>query len=79
MSNTYLTASQLSERIPYNAKYINNQLKDSVLIEGTHYVRPFGGRRVVYIWEAVEEAMLASAEANNDLVIPMLGGGVCRG
>jgi hypothetical protein len=77
--STYLTASQLAERIPFSSKYINNHLKDSVLLEGHHYVRPFGGRRVVYIWEAVEEAMLASADANNELVIPMVGGGVCRG
>ncbi len=33
-------------------------LKDSVLIEGIHYVRPFGRRKVLYIWEAVERAML---------------------
>jgi len=29
-------------------------LKDSVLLEGIHYFRPFGGRKILFIWEAVE-------------------------
>ncbi len=56
---TYLTAKELAERIKYRPSVINNVLKDSVLIEGQHYVRPFGRRKVLYIWEAVEQAMLS--------------------
>lgn len=33
-------------------------LKDSVLLEGVHYVRLFGRRKVLYLWEAVERTML---------------------
>jgi len=55
---TYLTARELAERIKYKPNVINNMLKDSVLIEGIHYVRPFGRRKVLYLWEAVELAML---------------------
>jgi hypothetical protein len=55
---TYLTARELAERIKYKPNVINNLLKDSVLIEGIHYVRPFGRRKVLYLWEAVEQAML---------------------
>jgi hypothetical protein len=55
---TYLTARELSERIKYKPTVINNMLKDSVLIEGVHYVRPFGRRKVLYLWEAVEQQML---------------------
>ena len=55
---TYLTARELADRIKYKPNVINNMLKDSVLIEGIHYVRPFGRRKVLYIWEAVERTMV---------------------
>ncbi|MGE6796161.1 hypothetical protein [Psychrobacter okhotskensis] len=42
MSHTYLTTQELSELIKYNPRTIRNELKDSVLIEGIHYIRPFG-------------------------------------
>ena len=58
MSNTYLTTSELSERIKYDTRVIREQLKDSVLFEGVHYIRPFGGRKILFIWERVEEEML---------------------
>ncbi len=56
-SVTYLTARELAERIKYKPTVINNMLKDSVLLEGIHYIRPFGRRKVLYLWEAVELAM----------------------
>jgi hypothetical protein len=59
---TYLTTRELSERIKYKAPVINNMLKDSVLLEGEHYIRPFGRRKVLYIWEAVERTMLAGGK-----------------
>ena len=40
MTYTYLTAQQLAEKIQYDARTIRNQLKDSVFIEGVHYIRP---------------------------------------
>ena len=58
MNFTYLTTKELSERIHYNERTIRNQLKDSVLIEGVHYIRPFGGRKILYIWEKIEEDMV---------------------
>ena len=42
MNSTYLTIDELSERIKYDARTIRNQLKDSVLLEGVHYIRPLG-------------------------------------
>lgn len=57
MSYTYLTTQELSDRIRYDARTIRNQLKDSVLIEGVHYIRPFGGRKILYLWEKIEEDM----------------------
>ncbi|MCA2422283.1 hypothetical protein R7Q39_24750 [Vibrio sp. 947] len=58
MNHTYLTTSELSERIKYDSRVIREQLKDSVLFEGVHYIRPFGGRKILFIWERVEEEML---------------------
>lgn len=60
---TYLTAKELSQRIKYQPNVINNMLKDSVLIEGIHYIRPFGRRKVLYLWEAVEQTMNHQAQA----------------
>ncbi|WP_417821304.1 hypothetical protein [Terasakiella sp.] len=58
---TYLTTEELSNRIKYDARTIRERLKDSVLLEGVHYFRPFGGRKILYIWEKVEEDMIRGA------------------
>ncbi|WP_180122479.1 hypothetical protein [Acinetobacter sp. YH12086] len=57
MNFTYLTTKELSKRIHYNERTIRNQLKDSVLLEGVHYIRPFGGRKILFVWERIEEDM----------------------
>ncbi len=67
MSNTYLTTDELSERIKFDPRYIRNSLKDSVLLEGIHYIRPFGGRKILYIWEQIETDM-AKACTTADLM-----------
>ena len=67
MSNTYLTTDELSERIKFDPRYIRNSLKDSVLLEGIHYIRPFGGRKILYIWEKIETDM-AKAGSTADLM-----------
>lgn len=76
-SQTYLTTAQLAERIHYDERVIRNQLKDSVLIEGIHYIRPFGRRKLLFIWEAIEADLHKSAKAAYG--IPMANGGVCHG
>ncbi|WP_318519995.1 hypothetical protein [Photobacterium leiognathi] len=58
MDNTYLTTAELAVRIKYDERVIRERLKDSVLFEGVHYIRPFGGRKILFIWERVEEEML---------------------
>lgn len=76
---TFLTTAQLAERIHYDVRTIRERLKDSVLIEGRHYVRPFGSRsKILFIWESIEEDILAET-AQTGLAIPMANGGVCRG
>ena len=57
MSQTYLTTEELSSKIKYDPRTIRNRLKDSVLFEGVHYIRPFGGRKILYIWERIETDM----------------------
>lgn len=77
MANSdYLTTDELSARIKYDARTIRERLKDSVLIEGTHYFRPFGGRKILYIWEAIERDMVASKArvSGGMMAIPMANG-----
>ena len=76
MSITYLTTEELSAAIKYDARTIRERLKDSVLLEGVHYVRPFGGRKILFIWEAIERDMYTHPGV---LGIPMANGGVCHG
>jgi len=78
MLTTYLTTEELSARIKYDPRTIRERLKDSVLIEGVHYFRPFGGRKILYIWETIEKDMFKQATSNN-LIIPMANGGICHG
>lgn len=77
MTQTYLTTDELSARIKYDPRTIRERLKDSVLLEGTHYIRPFGGRKILYIWEHIERDMGCSAA--QVFAIPMANGGVCHG
>ena len=64
MSYTYLTTEELSQRIKYDSKTIRNQLKDAVFIEGVHYIKPFGGRKILFIWQKIEELMLTGYDDN---------------
>ena len=77
MSLTYLTTDELAERIKYNARTIRQTLMDKVLFEGRHYVRPFGQRRILFIWENIENDMFNTPKTS--LVIPLAQGGVCYG
>ncbi|MBE0507871.1 MAG: hypothetical protein IBX50_14360 [Marinospirillum sp.] len=71
MSYTYLTTEELAARIKYEPHTIRNQLKDAVLIEGVHYLRPFGGRKILYVWEQIEKDMFHAP------AIDTLMSGVC--
>lgn len=77
MSLTYLTTDELSSIIKYDSRTIRERLKDSVLLEGVHYIRPFGGRKILYIWEQIEQDM--SVMVKQPFAIPMANGGVCHG
>ena len=73
-----LTTNELSERIKYDSRYIRENLKDSVLIEGVHYIRPFGRRKILFIWSAIEDELMKPI-CKSEAGIPMSAGGFARG
>jgi hypothetical protein len=77
-SETYLTTDELSKRIKYDERTIRERLKDSVLLEGIHYFRPFGGRKILYLWEAIQRDMVKGRPGTQprDTGIPMANGGM---
>jgi len=75
---TYMTTEELAEKLLYDSRYIRSVLKDAVFQEGIHYIRPFGRRRILYIWEAIQRDMVKVSMANT-VMIPMANGGVCNG
>lgn len=78
MSAFYLTTEELSDRIKYDPRTIRERLKDSVFIEGVHYIRPFGRRKVLYIWNVIEADMAKFSVANAP-VVPLTKGGFAHG
>lgn len=74
MNTEYLTTRELSERIKYDERYIRESLKDKVLQKGRHYIKPFGGRKILYIWEEVKEIMTSLMEIKEcepEFIIPL--------
>lgn len=78
MATTYLTTDELSVRIKYDTRTIRERLKDSVLLEGIHYIRPFGGRKILFIWERIEQDM-GVPSVTDVMAVPMANGSVCHG
>lgn len=78
MNTNYLTTDELAARIKYDARTIRERLKDSVLFEGKHYIRPFGGRKILYLWDAIERDM-AQTSVTPSYSIPMANGGILNG
>ena len=78
MPQTFLTTQELAKIIKYDARTIRERMKDSVLLEGIHYIRPFGGRKILYIWETIEED-ITKYSRQTELGIPMANGGTCHG
>ena len=83
---TYLTTDELATRIHYDARTIRTRLKDAVLLEGVHYIRPFGGRKLLFIWETIQTDIgkFSAGRAPMHTVagahaIPMANGGLAHG
>jgi hypothetical protein len=78
MQSELLTTDELSARIKYDVRTIRERLKDSVLFEGVHYIRPFGGRKILFVWDRIVED-IAKPSAASPVGIPMANGGVLHG
>ena len=78
MTGELLTTEELSKRIKYDVRTIRERLKDSVLLEGVHYIRPFGGRKILFLWAAIERD-IGAASSQRPFAIPMANGGVLHG
>ena len=79
MDMTYLTTDELAARLKYEPRYIRDSLKDTVLIEGRHYIRPFGLRKILYLWEQIEADMLQLPQGLTMEAIPLARGGALLG
>lgn len=77
MTQTFLTTSELAEKIKYDTRTIRERLKDSVLLEGIHYIRPFGGRKILYNWDVIQRDMCKFSQ--QAMAIPMTNGGAING
>lgn len=78
MQSELLTTEELAARIKYDARTIRERLKDSVLLEGIHYIRPFGGRKILFVWDRIA-ADIGKSSATTMAGIPMANGGVLHG
>jgi len=81
-NRTYLTPEQAAERLSFSPRYFRNVIMKRSLIEGVHWVRAFDGRKMLIIWERVEEELLnignvSTANSNENAAIPMAKGGRC--
>lgn len=74
-----LTTDELSARIKYDARTIRERLKDSVLIEGVHYIRPFGGRKILYVWNRIAQDIGKASQMSSSTAVPMANGGFIHG
>lgn len=81
VGQTYLTTDELSSRIKYDVRTIRERLKDSVLLEGVHYLRPFGGRKILFVWETIERDMKVMPDHSpvDSVAIPMANGAILNG
>ncbi len=58
----YLTTEELASRIKFEPRYIREKLKDKVFKKGIHYIKPFGGRKLLFIWNEVEKIIQVREE-----------------
>ena len=74
---TYLSTDKLAERLNYSTRHVREYLKDRIFIEGIHYVRAPGGRKLLFVWEQIEEDFFSElAESSR---IQLASGGFING
>lgn len=65
--STYLTTEELSMKIKYDVRYIREQMKDKVFKRDVHYIQPFGGRKILFIWESIEKMLCGGRSEENPM------------
>ena len=65
--DVYLTTEELSSRIKYEPRYIREQMKDRIFKKGIHYIQPFGGRKILFIWNRIETMMTDVRKESNPM------------
>lgn len=67
MNIIYLTTEELSCRIKYDSRYIREHLKDRVFKKDIHYIKPFGGRKILFVWNEIEKILTTSYKEENPM------------
>ncbi len=52
-----ITTDELALRIHYDVRTLRERLKDRVLLHEVHYIRPFGGRKILWRWDAIQKTL----------------------
>ncbi len=76
--HTYISLEELALRTTYSKTTLSRGHITQNMIEGIHFVRPLGGKKKLYVWDAIERDMF---NMNSSRVegIPMANGGKCHG
>lgn len=69
----YLTTEELSTRIKYEPRYIRERMKDRIFKKGVHYIQPFGGRKILFVWDEIEKIMQNNVVLRGEAQNPMAG------
>jgi len=69
----YITVEELAERTTFAKDTITRGHIARCLVEGIHFVRPFGGKKKLYIWENIERDMYQGFKKGAQ--VPMAKGG----
>lgn len=77
MNLTLLKPKELGEIFDLKPETILRTKLDTVLIENIHYIRPLGGKKILFIWEHIQRNMLNGTLGQT--AVPMSRGGYCHG
>ena len=77
MTEEYLTTEELAARIQVRRPNHPRKAEGQCFAQGVHYIRPFGGRKILFVWGQIARDMGKPSIAN--VGIPMANGGVLHG
>ena len=70
-------SSHVCEAVKLRAQSVPRSCPTGAQNFGTSFFRPFGGRKILYIWEKIETDM--GSAAHQGFAIPMANGAACHG